>query len=418
MRIHNRSQPLKKSNMKTIVKYCLFFSIILSFVCCNKDNSSSLPSQEKVNKQMNEAIEKSDLPAVVAIAINKNGEKVNYSYGNAVWKEDAKVTPEHIFRIWSMTKLVTSIAAMQCVENGLIGLDDDLSIIMPEMTNIPILSNGELIEPKRKITLRHLLTHTSGFGYSGFTVNAGDFNNENWNYEDSPRHFESGTDFLYGTSTDWAGKLVEKLSNMNLEEYFKENITQPLGMTRTFFNVPDSLHNYIVSWGERGNDGNQKLTESPDRVQKAKVTTFSGGGGLFSSPSDYTKILQCLLNEGKYAEGRILRKETIAKMIRNQIGDITLNPEGRYFDSGTCCNFNGLMSENSKWGLAFMIDNNPKYYGRKEGSVTWGGYMNTYFFIDFKLGIAASIYTQHMPFNHFETTSLFERFSEIIYAKN
>ena len=316
-----------------------------------------------------------------------------------------------------MTKLVTSIAALQCVENELVGLDDDLSVLMPEITKIPILSNGELIEPKNKITLRHLLSHSSGFGYTFTDEELANFDNSEWDFEDLPRRFESGTNFLYGTSTAWVGKLVEKLSNMNLEEYFKKNISGPLDMTRTFFNVPDSLHYLIVSWGNRGDDGNQKLTESPDRIPTAKVTTFSGGGGLFSTPSDYTKLLHCLLNEGKYAEGRILRKETIVEMTRNQIGDISLNPEGRFFYPGTCCNFDGLMHENSRWGLAFMIDNNSKVYGREAGIVSWGGYMNTYFYIDFKSGIAASIYTQHIPFNHFETTSLFERFSEIIYLQ-
>jgi methyl acetate hydrolase len=391
--------------------------ILLLLVSCKEVSTTSFPSEEKVSRLMNEAMEKSDLPAVVAIAINKSGEKVIYNYGKAIWTQDAEVTEEHIFRMWSMTKLVTSIAAMQCVENGLIGLDDDLSSIMPEMSDIPILSNGELIEPKNKITLRHLLTHTSGFGYSGGTVKVEGFNNENWNYEDAPRHFESGTNFLYGTSTDWAGILVEKLTGMNLEEYFRKNITEPLGMSRTFFNVPDSLHSLIVSHGNRGADGQQKLTESPKRIPNSKVTTFSGGAGLFSTPSDYTKLLQCLLNEGKYAEGTILKKETIVEMTGNQIGDITLNPEGKHFDLGRCCNFNGLMYENSRWGLAFMIDNNSKDYGRQDGTVLWGGYMNTYFFIDFKSGIAASIYTQHIPFNHFETTSLFDRFSEIVYSK-
>ena len=391
--------------------YLCFFLLI----SCN-EKTTYFPSEERVNKLMNEAIQKSDLPAVVAIAVNKDGEKVVYKYGEAIWTEDSDITSNHIFRIASMIKLMTSIAALQLVEKGMLGLDDDLSTLMPEMTAIPILSNGELIEPKNKITLRHLLTHTSGFGYSGFTVTGENFNKENWDYEDAPRHFESGTNFLYGTSTDWVGKLVEKLSGMNLEDYFKENITKPLGMSRTFFNVPDSLHPLIVSRGNRGDDGKQKLTESSDRIPTSRVTTFSGGSGLFSTPSDYTKLLLCLLNNGEYAEGSILMKETVTEMTRNQIGNITLNPEGRFFSPGTCCNFNGLMYENSRWGLAFMIDNNSKDYGREAGTVMWGGYFNTYFYIDFKSGIAASIYTQHIPFNHFETISLFERFSEIVYT--
>ncbi len=235
-------------------KFYLICFILLLLVSCKEDSSTSFPSEEKVTTLMNEVMGKSDLPAVVAIAINKNGQKVTYKYGKAVWTEDAEVTPEHIFKIWSMTKLVTSIAALQCVENELVGLDDDLSVLMPEMTKIPILSNGELIEPKNKITLRHLLSHSSGFGYIFTDEELANFDNSEWDFEDLPRRFESGTNFLYGTSTDWVGKLVEKLSNMNLEEYFKKNISGPLDMTRTFFNVPDSLHYLIVSWGDRGND--------------------------------------------------------------------------------------------------------------------------------------------------------------------
>ncbi len=189
-------------------------------------------------------------------------------------------------------------------------------------------------------------------------------------------------------------------------------------MHRTFFNVPDSIQSLIVSYGGRGNQGEKELEESPNRVPINMVTVLSGGGGLFSTPSDYTKLLQCILNEGIYEGGNILSKATIEEMIQNQVGDINLNPDGRYFNPGVCCNFNGLMDDNSKWGLAFMIDNNSKNYGRQAGTATWGGLMNTYFYIDFKSGIAASIYTQHLPFNHYQTISLFEQFSEIIYTKN
>ena len=138
-------------------KYCfIFLSIILSNSCM--EHQSTFPSEDSVNQQMNEVIQKSDLPAVVAIAINKNGEKLSYNYGEAIWSQDAEVTEEHIFRIWSMT------------------------------------------------------------------VEEGDYDQENWTYKDAPRHFESGTNFLYGSSSDWAGKLVEKPSGLNLEDYFKKQM--------------------------------------------------------------------------------------------------------------------------------------------------------------------------------------------------
>ena len=405
---------MKTRVSNTVISFICILICTIVFMSCEK-SKSTFPSEEKVITEMNAAMENSDLPALVAMAINKAGEKVTYSYGKAVWEEDAEVTPNHIFRIYSMTKLITSIAALQLVEKGILGLDDDLSELMPEMADIPILSNGELVAPKNKITLRHLLTHTSGFGYMGSTISNEGFNSDTWEYEDMPRHFESGTEFLYGSSTDWAGKLVEKVSGMDLEAYFRKNITGPLDMDRTYFNVPDSLKSLIVSYGRRGDDGKQELTELPNRIPATKATILSGGGGLFSSPSDYTKLLQCLLNDGTYEGGSILNKATIEEMNQNQVGAIDLNPEGRHFDPAVCCNFNGLMDENSKWGLAYMIDTTPKPYGRQAGTVLWGGLFNTYYYIDIKSGIAVSMYSQHIPFNNIETTSLFEQFSELVY---
>ncbi len=402
--------------MKSSVIYFLVFLLLGS--CENWQLAErSFPSQDMVTRLMDLEIKSSDLPAVVALAINKKGQKLIYTYGKAVWSEDQNVTANHIFRVFSMTKVVTSIAAMQLVEKGIIGLDDDLSSLMPEMVAIPILSDGKLSPAKNPITLRHLLTHTSGFGYIYTDKGLDNFDTTNWLYKDLPRRFESGTQFLYGSSIDWVGRIVEKLSNMDLESYFRKNITGPLAMNRTWFNVPDSLKCFIVSWGQRGEDGKQPLVEFSERIPTKAVTKFSGGAGLFSTPDDYTKLLQCLLNGGKSGEARILREKTIQEMTKNQIGNITIDVENAYFQP-LCCDLRGLISTSGKWGLAWAIDNENKPYGRKAGSVFWGGSLNTFFYIDFKSGIAASIFTQHFPFNHPETTKLFEKFSEIIYSGN
>ena len=368
---------------------------------------------------MIEAMKKNDLPAVVAIASNIKNEEVSFAYGKAVWTEDEDVTENHIFRLWSMTKLITSVAAMQLVERGEIGLDDDLNNLLPEMSEIPILSNGQLAKPKNPITLRHLLTHTSGFGYGCCTdLELSKFDYENWEYPDAPRRFESGTQFLYGTSLEWVGKVVEKVSNSTLEDYFRRNITEPLKMERTFFNVPDSLQQFIVSRGNRGKDGKQPLTENKGRIPKNKVTRFSGDDGLWSTPNDYMRILKCLLNYGTLDNVQILNRETVVEMTKNQIGNINMDSEGNYFNPEYCCDLSGLATNSTKWGLAWAIDNQEKGYGRKPGTVYWGGMMNTFFYIDYKSGVSACIFTQHIPFNHSETTSLFEIFSETIYSEN
>jgi CubicO group peptidase (beta-lactamase class C family) len=388
--------------------------------CKNDQNDTfRFPSQSELSLAMNEKMDSSDLPSVVAIASDKFGEEVSFCFGKAVWNENINVTKNHIFQLQSMTKLLTSVAALQLVEKGKIGLDDDLSFWMPEMTNIPILEKGELSEAKKPITLRHLLTHTSGFGYACCTDSElANFNYGKWKYEDAPRRFESGTKFMYGTSLEWVGKLIEKISQSTLEDYFKENITNPLEMNRTFFNVPDSLQDFIVSRGYRGNDGKQPLTEIKERIPKENVIEFSGDDGLWSSPNDYMKLLRCLLNYGTLNDVVLLKKKTVEEMLKNQINNINMDSKGNYFNPAYCCNLENFTTNSTKWGLAWVIDNDGKSYGRRPGTVFWGGMMNTYFYIDYKSGIASCIFTQHIPFNHKETTSIFDEFSRLIYSKN
>jgi methyl acetate hydrolase len=402
--------------MKSIFKV-IFLLILVSGCRYEQNKNVNFPTQEKVTTAMNDAIKTNDLPAVVAIASNIQNKEVSFVYGKAVWSGNMDVTENHIFRLYSMTKLITSVAVMQLVERGEIGLDDDLSNLLPEMSEIPILSDGQLNEAKNPITLRHLLTHTSGFGYGCCTdLELSQFDYEKWKYSDAPRRFESGTQFLYGTSLEWVGKVIEEVASTTLEDYFRENITEPLKMNRTFFNVPDSLQEFIVSRGERGTDGKQPLTEIKGRVPEKLITRFSGDDGLWSTPNDYMKILKCLLNYGTLDDVRILDKKTVLEMTKNQIGDINMDSEGNYYNPEYCCDLNGLATNSTKWGLAWAIDNHEKDYGRKPGTVFWGGMMNTFFYIDYKSGVTACIFTQHIPFNHSETTLLFYEFSRTIYS--
>lgn len=311
-----------------VLQVLLFGFLAIHSIAYGQVKNMSFPAESRVKTIMDDEMKNSDLPAVVAIAINNKEQKVTYTYGKAVWAENPTVTADHIFRIYSMTKLLTSIAAMQLVEKGLIGLDDDLSILLPEMAEIPILSNGQLQKANNAITLRHLLTHTSGFGYFFTDKELSLFDTKDWKYKDLPRRFESGTQFQYGTSTDWVGRLVEKLSGMSLEAYFRQHITGPLGMNRTWFNVPDFLKPFIVSMGTRGGDGKESLKELPGRVPADTVTEHNGGGGLYSSPNDFSKLLQCLLNDGALHNKRILKKKTILEMRKNQIGNISLADAG------------------------------------------------------------------------------------------
>lgn len=395
-------------------------SLILALATTIPTWAAELPSQASLDRVMDAAMAQSDLPAMVAIAVTREGERRSYSHGPAIWTKTAPVTTEHLFRIASMTKLLTSIAALQLVEQGLVGLDEDLSDLLPDMAEIPLLRDGELIPATQPITLRHLLSHSSGFGYEGFTV-TGEWEGKGeakWAYDEAPRRFEAGEGFLYGTSSDWAGRLVERLSGQSLETYFREHITGPLAMTRTAYVVPEDLHPMIVSGGTRGPDGEGPLVETPDRVPATPATQFSGGGGLFSTPSDFTKLLRSLLNGGAYDGGRVLEATTVAMLRENQVPEGSMDPSGGFYVPSFCCNFNGLMDADSGWGLATMLDNNTASFARNRGVLQWGGAYNTYFFIDLEAGIAASIYTQHLPFNHSQSTKLWDRFASLLYGES
>ena len=166
----------------------------------------------------------SDLPCLVAIAINKNGEKKRIYLWKCNMGRECPIKSNNIFRIASMTKLVTSIAALQLVELDSIELDEDLSSLMPEMAAIPILTNEKtLIKGKNPITLRHLFIHTSGFGYFFTDSLLAKFDTANWKNEDLPRRFESGAQFLYGSSTDWVGKLIEEISGLTFRRLFSNS---------------------------------------------------------------------------------------------------------------------------------------------------------------------------------------------------
>ena len=196
-------------------------------------------------------ISSTDIPAVVMGKISKSGDMSFYSNGPSRWDRDGDITPQNIFNIASMTKALTSVAVLQLVEQGQVALDESLDQHLPEMSKRLILNqDNQIIEPQNSITLRHLLTHTAGFGYWFTSPQLGRWDQLkteiNWMENYQPRLFESGSSFLYGTNIDWVGRLVEKISGIDLEQYFRQRISGPLGMDSTWYNVPDELEHLVV----------------------------------------------------------------------------------------------------------------------------------------------------------------------------
>ena len=389
------------------MKQLIILILLIPLASCNQNFKSEVAKE----------IKSSQIPAVVMGKIYKNGKMEFYSNGPSRWDRNDTINEHNIFRIASMTKALGSVAALQLVERGKITLDEPLDDYLPEMSSRKIINeNNKIVDPKNSITLRHLLTHTAGFGYWFTSEKLSRWNQLkeeiNWNENYEPRLFEAGTTYMYGTNIDWVGRLVEKISGMNLEEYFKKFITGPLEMNSTWFNVPDELESLVVSSSYRENGELIK-----NKYQKRnKTSNYNAGGGLSSSPNDYGKFLACMLNHGEFKGVKILNKETFELMNSPQlnefktlhryvpVGNVDTKPRGdkdNFFDSY------------DNWTLAWAYEENS--INRPVGTGYWAGFFNTYFTIDFKNEFALVYMTQILPFNDIHSYNLFTAYERVVY---
>ena len=395
------------------MKKLIFIVVTLFIFSCNKKN---------LKKDVNSLLDDSPIESVAMIKISKVGKINFFSKGFINSQNKDLIEKNSIFQIASMTKTLTSIAAMQLVEQGLISLDEPLDKLLPEMAEIPILNEDKkLIKAKNSITLRHLLTHTAGFGYwftsernKDWELIQKELNINEWKFFDKPRLFEAGTTFMYGTNTDWVGKVVEKISGLTLEQYFRKNISGPLEMNSTWYNLPKELQNRVVAL-KRRDFKTQKLIEE-ENVKVIKKKTFSGGGGLYSSPEDYAKLIQCMLNEGSLNDIKILEPQTFRIMNTKQLVDFKIihrlveNESTDITPRGTTDNF---FDNYDNWTLAWAYEESSNI--RPIGTSYWAGLFNTYYTIDYENEFGLVYFTQILPFNDFQSYDLFSKFEKSVY---
>lgn len=376
---------------------------------------------ERIDSLLNDYIKKDWVRGVVTIIIKDNNIIQYKGYGFANEETKKPMAKNTIFRIMSQTKAITSVAAMMLFEEGKFLLDEPVSDFIPEYKNQRVIdkyNNADTtyttVPAKREITFRDLLTHTSGLEYPAVgsdifkaiyakaNIPSGlGFFNENLLERMKalgklPLSHQPGEKWTYGLNSDLLGCLIELISGVNLEEYFRKNIFAPLGMKDTYFNLPkeknyrlatvyteDSLH-HIIKWGHRFRN------IDPDFPLKAKHY-FSGGAGLSSTAYDYAIFLQMLLNKGKYNGHQILAPKTIALMLQNQIGD--------------------LMAEVGKFGLGFEITtvDGDAISTRNIGSFSWSGYLGTVYWADPKENMVCLIMTQQNPNSHGDIATNFEK---------
>jgi methyl acetate hydrolase len=330
------------------------------------------------------------------------------------------VTPTSIFGIASMTKAITTVAALQLVEQGKLKLDDPVAKHLPQLSNLQVLDGFDpagkpILQPAaRPVLLHHLLTHTSGFVYSIWDENLKRYS-EHFAVKGAtpPLVFEPGERWEYGTNLDWAGRLVEAVSGQTLEDYFQRHILQPLGMRDTSYILPRDKFDRLVTGCERQPDGS--LKESP-RKPPQPPKSFNGGGGLYSTVLDYIQFQQMILRRGQSPAGRILSPALIEKMTTNQIGEIQAGILHTTMPSESAdVDFHPGRRDGFTYG--FLINSTPHERGRSAGSLAWAGIMNTFYWIDPKRHLCATIMMQFLPFCDPQAIGLLNDFEQAVYAQ-
>jgi methyl acetate hydrolase len=383
----------------------------------------ALPAPERdhgLDAILRRAVDAREVPGVVAMAATDSSIIYEGAFGPRCHGAPAKMSSDTVFRIASMVKLLTSVAAMQLVERDKLRLDEPASSLDPELASFLVIDKfdakgaPQMRPPQKPLTLRNLLTHTSGFSYPLWDASVVRYLHCCRTDKKLPRRplaFDPDTKWSYGGSIDKVGRLVEIASGMPLDRYFHDNITAPLGMNNTGFNITASQRAREASVHRRNADGSFK----PEPLEKPVVATaFSGGGGIYSTAPDYLTLLQALLNGGTLRGTTILKPETVALMSANQIGDIeagimkTTNPAL----SSDVDFFPGVRK---RWGFGHMITLDPVKDGRKAGSLTWAGLLNTYYWIDPASSIAGVMMMQMLPFADAHALKLYREFERGVY---
>jgi methyl acetate hydrolase len=385
-----------------------------------------MPNTALIDSVLANAVGNGQIAGLVAAAADARGTIYQSAFGRRNVSEPQRMTTDTVFRIASMTKAITGAAAMQMVEQGKLSLDQPAREILPFLADTKVLLGFDsqdypiLRAPKTQITLRNLLTHTAGFVY------------DTWNAElhkytqitglpaartgklealTAPLNFDPGERWEYGINIDIAGRMVEQVSGLDLETYMQQYLFTPLGMPDTSFIQRPEWDSRLGPVHARQADGSLVPLPPPPAVKRE---FYAGGGGLFSTASDYLRFLRALMNGGELDGKRVLKSETVALMLQNHMGDLDVQPLPTQAPelSNPVNLFPGM---SKKWGLTFLINTETGPAGRSAGSVAWAGLNNTYYWLDPVKQIAGVFMTQTLPFADHTVLEALDAFEGAVY---
>ena len=352
-----------------------------------------MPMSAGIDSVLQAAVDAGDVPCVVAMAADTNGPIYEGAAGPRAVGASEPVTPDTMFRIASMTKMVATTAALQLVERGKLDLDAPVEQYLPEFADLQVLDGFDgdtprLRPPATRATVRHLMTHTSGLAYWFFnadivrweeaTGTPNVLSGSNAIFA-APLVADPGAQFEYGINADWLGRVVEAASGQALDEYFAEHILGPLGMTQTTFLMSEEQRANSVPVHLRDEDGAWQAVAEVDWSQEPEW--WAGGHGLHSTPREYLQFQRMLLGGGTLDGTKILEPATVDDGVhqpdrrpRVPAGD----PDSA--DPGSTADFNA--GPGFKWGLGLLLNTEQQPGMRAAGSGAWAGIFNTHFWVD------------------------------------
>lgn len=380
------------------------------------------PGAAALDAGLRAAIERKDVPGVIALVTNKDRVLYQGAFGVADVATGRPLAMDAMFRIASMTKPVTSVALMQLIEQGKLTFDDPAEKYLPELANQQVIENFDaatgayqLRPAASKPTVRNFLTHTSGLAYPFTSAIWRDFKpraGETYPFG-GPLLFDPGTRWHYSTSVDVVGRLVEVVSGQKLEDYFREHIFVPLKMNDTSYNVPEAKGPRMVAQQQRAGARMDGAIELQNPQPGLGVAAPIGGGGLASTADDYGRFVRMLLNGGSLDGARVLKAETVALMGQNHIGAVSVPALKSALPRSA--DFTFIDDNKDKWGLGFLITTNQVAGKRSPGSLSWGGINNTFFWVDPAKGIAGVIMMQYLPFADAKALATYDTFERGAY---
>ena len=380
----------------------------------------SLPSQgaTALSTFLKSATDRGDVPGVVVAVVDKNGVLYNEAFGKSSTVKDTPMTKDTIFNMASMTKPITSTAIMILVDEGKLKLDDEVAKYLPKWKDPQVISkfndadaSFETRPAKRQITIRHLLTHTSGIGYGFSSPMLTKIMEKTKKSEmDSPLLFDPGESWAYGASTRVLGLVVEAVSGQKIDAYLQARILGPLGMNDTSYLVPTTKYSRVVAVNARNASG--KFEERP--VPATIPASVQGDGGLYGTASDYGLFLRMLLNRGTLNGTRILSEQSAKLMLEPATGTVVVK-EQQSANLSLSRNF-PVGAGKDKWGLGFQLAAEKLPNRRSPGSGTWAGIFNTHFFIDPSREFGVVVMMQTLPFYDEASMKVYAGAEEAVYS--